>query len=450
MKSTTALTLAAAALVLSMALLLAAAPVTRPNIVFIISDDHDYEHLGFMGNRTVKTPNLDRLARTGVVFPHAHLPMSRCHPTLASFLSGRWPHQTGIYYNFGTRRLDPTNSLPNSLKRAGYATYVEGKYWEGEPRAMGFTHGKGRTARTFVREGQQDLFAFIDEVGGKQPFFIWWAPKLPHTPHNPPAKYLDLFDREKILVPGWISADRRDAFLHKEHLSLAMEAWLDDGLGQLEMKLRERGVHGNTMFVFVIDNGWCNGAVSKGSPFEKGVRTPVFFSWPAGIRGARRHDGLLSTLDIFPTILDYAGIKKPSGPIAGKNLRPLIDGSTARHRERLFGAIYPAFVTKNDERPERDVYALYVREQRWKYILFVQDVVEKRNRRYFRIQWIETDFPTRAAGDEDLYDLHTDPAERHDLAGDAGQAKRIAAMRAAVLGWWHDTGGKPIEGLRRR
>ena len=70
-----------------------------PNIVFIISDDHDNDHLGFMGNETVRTPNLDRLADAGTVFPVAHLPMSRCHPTLASFLSGRWPHQSGIYYN---------------------------------------------------------------------------------------------------------------------------------------------------------------------------------------------------------------------------------------------------------------------------------------------------------------------------------------------------------------
>ncbi|MEC9352375.1 MAG: sulfatase-like hydrolase/transferase, partial [Planctomycetota bacterium] len=109
----------------------------KPNIVFIISDDHDNEHLGFMGSEMAQTPNLDRLARTGTVFPVSHLPMSRCHPTLASFLSGRWPHQSGIYYNYGARKLSPENSLPAQLKKAGYASYVEGKYWEGDPREMG-------------------------------------------------------------------------------------------------------------------------------------------------------------------------------------------------------------------------------------------------------------------------------------------------------------------------
>ena len=421
-------------------------PGEQPNIVFIVSDDHDNEHLGFMGNGFVHTPNLDRLARAGTVFTRAHLPMSRCHPTLASFLSGRWPHQTGVYHNFGTSKLDPADSLPRLLRDAGYATYVEGKYWEGDPREMGFTHGRGQSANTFVREGQAELFAFIDEVAGRRPMFVWWAPKIPHLPHNPPQKYLSLFDRSEIPVPAWIGDDRRESFQEKEHRSLAMEAWLDDGVGRLEEKLREKGVHGNTMFVFVIDNGWCNGLVSKGSPFEKGVRTPVFFSWPARIEGGRRFDGLISTLDIYPTILSYAGAKTPPSA-AGNSLRPIIDGETTKGRRQLFGAIYPAFVTENDERPERDIYALYVRDERWKYILFLQDVVESRNRSYFRIQWIETDYPARRQGAEDLYDLHADPTERTNVAARPEHARRLAEMRRAVLAWWEATGGKPIDAL---
>ncbi len=421
----------------------------QPNIVFLISDDHDNEHLGFMGSKIAHTPNLDRLARAGTVFTRAHLPMSRCHPTLASFLSGRWPHQTGIYHNFGTEKLAPTNSLPRLLKAAGYATYVEGKYWEGDPREMGFTHGKGESGNTFVRKGQADLFAFIDELGGRKPLFIWWAPKIPHRPHNPPQERLALFDKKEIPVPAWIGKDRRESFLQKERLSLAMEAWLDDGIGRLEKKLREKGIYENTMFVFVIDNGWCNGLVSKGSPFEKGVRTPVFFTWPAKIKGGQRFHGLTSTLDIYPTILDYAGAKTPASA-AGNNLRPIIDGKTTRNRNRLFGAIYPAFVTMADQRPERDIYALYVRGERWKYIFFVQDVVASRNENYFRIQSIETNYPTRRKGAEDLYDLEADPAERTNLAAQPEHARRLAEMGKAVLAWWKETGGKPIDALAEK
>ena len=418
----------------------------QPNIVLIISDDHDNEHLGFMGNEIVHTPNLDLLARSGTLFTRAHLPMSRCHPTLASFLSGRWPHQTGVYHNFGSKKLDPANSLPRLLQEVGYATYVEGKYWEGDPKAMGFTHGNGESANTFVRAGQSELFAFIDEVGGQKPMFIWWAPKIPHLPHDPPQKYLALFDKNEIPVPPWISKDRRESFISKEHLSLAMEAWLDDGVGQLLNKLREKGIYEDTLFVFVIDNGWSNGLVSKGSPFEKGVRTPVFFAWPAKIEAGQRFDCLTSTLDIYPTILDYAGAEVPESA-AGNNLRPIIDGETTENRKRLFGAIYPAFVTETDERPERDIYALYVRDERWKYMFFVQDVVASRNRDYFRIQWIETDYPTRQKGAEDLYDLQADPKERNNLAANPEHAQRLTEMREAVFTWWEESGGNPIDAL---
>lgn len=415
----------------------------RPNVVLIISDDHDYEHLGFMGNPHVHMPTIDRLAEAGTVFTTAHLPMSRCHPTLASFLSGRWPHQSGIYYNYGTATLDPVDSLPNLLREAGYATYVDGKYWEGDVREMGFTHGRGRN-NDFVREGQDDLFAFLDEVAGRRPFFVWYAPRIPHTPHNPPAQYRDLFSRQEIPVPDGFRGDV-EAFLEREFLSFAMEAWLDDGIAQMLEKLRQAGVYEQTMLVFVIDNGWCNGLASKGSPFEKGVRTPIFFTWPGRIQAGQRFDVLVHTNDIYPTILDYAGVPVPARA-AGRSLRPLIegrDGSAAR--DVLYGAVYPAFATPGDERPERDVYALYLRSERWKYVLYLQDVTEDRNRSYFRIQHILTDFPTRRRGDQDLYDLHADPYELENLAADSHHRERLAGFRRQVLDWWRETGGGPLD-----
>lgn len=424
-----------------------------PNIVFVISDDHDYEHLGFMGNDFVHTPVLDGLAERGAVFTTAHQSMTRCHPTLASMLSGRWPHQSGVYYNYGEAKLDPQNSLPNLLKDAGYATYVEGKYWEGDPRAMGFTHGAGKTAPTFVRKGQQELFDFVDEVGGKQPLFVWWAPLIPHTPHNPPQKYLDLYDWSQMPVPAYMEGRDLGEFgqgrgqggwKQKEKLSYAMEAWLDDGVGQLAEKLKAKELYDNTLWVFVIDNGWCNGLVSKGSAFEKGLRTPLFFTWPGKIEPGRRFDDLVHTNDLYPTMLDYAGAEVPK-TAAGRSLRPMIEGEKAEARDALFGAIYPAFATKGDNRPERDVYALYVRTEKWKYILWLQDVRQNRNQDYFRIQAIETNFPKRDAGDEDLYDLASDPYEQKNLAGDEAQAERLKEMKARALAWWQETGGKPLD-----
>lgn len=417
----------------------------QPNIVLIISDDHDNAHLGFMGNSFAHTPTLDELARQGTVFTTAHLPMSRCHPTLASFLSGREPHQTGVYYNFGEKTLDPTNSLPNILKQAGYATLVQGKYWEQAPREMGFTHGE-KTSQAFVRQGQDAVISFLDEVGGRQPFFIWWAPRIPHTPHNPPEKYQRLLGNDMPVPPFVRRADKQrfEEWQEKERLSYAMEAWLDDGVNDLLGHLKRRSLLDNTMFVFVIDNGWCNGRASKGSAFEKGVQTPIFVTWPGTVPGEQRRNCLISTHDIYPTILDYAEIPVPETAV-GRSLRPLIDGDLSGVRQELFGAIYPAFATENDNRPERDVYALYARNDRWKYIYYLQDVRQERNQEYFRIQSIATDFPTRKRGDEDFFDLQSDPYEEHDLSDALEHRQQMDQMRARLMAWWKETGGQPLD-----
>jgi len=143
-------------------------------------------------------------------------------------------------------------------------------------------------------------------------------------------------------------------------------------------------------------------------------------------------------------MLAYAGAKIPK-TAAGQNLRPIIDGKPAVTREALFGAIYPAFVTKHDQRPHRNVYALYVRTKKWKYILFVQDVVANRNGNYFRVQSILTDYPTRDKDDQDLYDLENDPHELNNLADKSEHKERLAKFRNDVLKWWETTGGKPLE-----
>lgn len=420
-----------------------AAAAEKPNIVFIISDDHDFEMMGFMGHAEVKTPALDTLAENGALFTTAHLPMSRCHPTLASFLSGRWPHQSGIYYNYGTNKLSPENSLPNLLKEAGYATYGAGKYWEGDPREMGFTHGFGKKSGGFVRSGQDEFFDFIDEHRGKQPFFAWWAPRLPHTPHNPSKERLAMYPRDKIQVPEHIKPEHREDFLDREQKILAMVTWLDDGVAELVKKLKDAGEYENTMFVYVIDNGWTHGLTSKGSPFERGLRTPVFFTWPGKIDGKQRYDDLISTHDIYPTILDYAGARIPE-TAAGQSLRPKIEGKPFKDRERLFGAIYPASATKGDERPERDVYALYMRTEKWKYIWYVRPVPGKS----YKIKNLSTDEWSRELNDEDLYDLESDPKELNNLSGDKAHRERLSEYRKAVLQWWSSTGGKelPLDG----
>ncbi len=411
----------------------------RPNILLIISDDHNHTHTGFTGNPNVKTPTIDKLAQEGTLFPTAYVPMSRCRPTLAGFLSGMYPHQHGIYYNSGPDQLNAKYLLPALLRDTGYATFAQGKYWEGKPERLGFTHGKGKDY-FFVRRDQKDLFKFFDKLKN-QNFFVWYAPRIPHVPLRPPKEFLNFFKQDDIPIPSWVPKEKHKRYREIERLSFAMEYWLDASINAVLEKLKEKDLLKNTLVIFVIDNGWCNGLVSKGSAFEMGLRTPVIFYWPDHIKSGQVIPKMISALDIVPTILDYAGIAPPES-MAGKSLKPAIEGKNAEFRDTLFGAIYPSVASKNPA-PESDVYAFYARTEKWKYIFYVKDITEDRNN-YFRIQHVMTDFPARKAGDQDLYYLPDDPFERNNLSQNPEHEEMMKDLKKKTLNWWHETGGKEL------
>lgn len=419
----------------------------RPNIVILVSDDQDYEHFGFLGHPAAHTPTIDSLAEGGVVFTHAFVPMSRCRPAQAALLSGQWPHQNGVYFNVGPDRIDPTTCIANLLADAGYVTTGEGKFWEQEPRLMGFSNYTIRNYETFVRQGQEHLFEFIDRNAGEQPMFIWWAPALPHVPHTPPERLLDLIDPAAIEIPEWYAGDPV-AYRAAEHVSLAMEAWLDEGIRELEDKLRSVGELENTLFLFLIDNGYANGLPSKGTAFDKGLRTPAILSWGAGIAGGRRFDELIGAVDLYATLLDYAGAKPhPDSP--GRSLRPLIDDGDEGHgdfeaREAIYGAIYLQTPGDRESRAERDAYGLWVRTSRWKYILYLQDV-RAANDEMLKIQSTLCAYPERDRGDEDLFDLEADPLELDDVSADPEHAALMERLRGEVLAWWRASGGGELD-----
>ena len=427
-----------------------------PNIVFLISDDQDFEHFGFMGHPDNPTPNLDRLAGRGTLFTTGHLPASVCRPSLASFLTGQYPHQSGIYANYlqnpkiggDTIHSAPARSIANLLRQSGYATYGSGKFWEGDARQQGFTHGTVEQSfkgfYDFVRNGQSELMGFVDHFAGREPMFIWWAPLLPHTPHNPPQQYLDRFPKASIEVPNYVPPERRESFLEDEQKLLAMTRWMDDGVGRLVEKLRENGELENTLFVFAIDNGWANGLPSKHSVHEKSLRTPVFFTWPGHVQPERRHHEVVSTMDLYPTMLDFAGVEVPEHAV-GQSLRPVLEGQRPMSSDVSFGAIYPHHATGGGTRPEQDVMALYRRGDKWKLVWYLRDFTTDTVGVPNRV--LQADFEPHDAGDVDLFDLHADPFERTDLASKPALQERIARYKQDMLRWWRSTGGQPIDHL---
>jgi uncharacterized sulfatase len=423
----------------------------RPNIVVLVADDMDHEHFGFLGHPAARTPTLDALAAEGVVFTHGFVPMSRCRPAQAALLSGQWPHQNGVYFNVGADHIDPETALPVLLARAGYGTVGEGKFWEGEARAMGFSNYTIRNYETFVRWDQHHLFTWLDEHARAEPFFVWWAPELPHVPHDPPERLLASVPLEAIPVPAWLAGDEaaRAEFRRREQTSLAMEAWLDEGVRDLRAKLAELGELEDTLFVFFVDNGWANGCVSKGWGLDKGLRTPMILTWPAGIPGGARQAELVSPVDLYATILDYAGIAAPQG-CQGQSLRARLAGRPGPAREALYGALYPLEPTEVRPDPARDAYALWARTPRWKFILALKDLraradagSEESEREDIKVS-LAPDF-VRHRGEVELYDVAADPDERTNLAARSEHAELVARLKRETLDWWRATGGGDLD-----
>ena len=184
----------------------------RPNIVFILGDDQSWKDYGFMGSEVVSTPHIDDLAKNSLTFKRGYVAAPLCRPSLASMVTGLFPHQHGITGNDVFQRnnrakLDlpfreafhQKTSFIKELVKLGYLAHQSGKWWEGSWKDGGFTHGMthgdpkkggrhGDVGLKIGRNGLKPITDFVEHAQKEQkPFLLWYAPFLPHTPHNPPS-----------------------------------------------------------------------------------------------------------------------------------------------------------------------------------------------------------------------------------------------------------------------
>ena len=414
-----------------------------PNIVVILGDDQGWPDYGFMGHDSIRTPNLDRLAERSVLFERGYVASPLCRPSLASMITGRYPFEHGITGNDvdGNRNREALDKpLRNSFHKIpgfvrmltanGYLAHQSGKWWEGSFEDGGFTHGMSRGGRhgdaglTIGREGMEPVTAFIDfATSEKKPFLLWYAPFLPHTPHNPPQRLL-----EKHTLPG-VAPD-----VAKYH---AMCEWFDETCGELLDHLDRKGLRENTMIIFICDNGWAATSTnaedpnqklwktyalrSKGSPYEMGIRTPVMVSWPGRLKPERSRD-FVHAIDLFPTIAAAAGIDPPKG-LPGVNL---LDGKARKDRDTVFGVCNSVHnMTPGD--PDGTLQYLWCVSGDWKLLIRHQgkDTTEYKNVHIWDAQ------PVR------LYNLKDDPYERNELS--SAYPEIVEKLRKKIE-TWHPVG----------
>lgn len=408
------------------------APKSRPpNVVMIISDDQAWTDYGFMGHDHIRTPHLDRLAGESLTFKRGYVPSSLCCPSLATIITGLYPHQHKVTSNdppmpqgmnrltepgkslFQERRevmnkqMDAAATLPRILGEHGYLSLQTGKWWQGHYRRGGFTHGMtegirhGDAGLKIGRDSMKPIFDFIETAQKEEkPFFVWYAPLLPHDPHTPPQR---LFDKYK---------DKTDS----PHVARywAMVEWFDETCGQLLDHLKEQKLEENTIVVYVTDNGWIQDAKgpkyapkSKQSQYDGGVRTPIMIRWPGKVK-PRMSDELAMSIDLAPTLLRAIGIE-PAKDLQGINL---LDDAAVASRKTIYGECF----THNAVDMEKPAANL-----RWRWII---DGHTK----------LIVPAPQNEKGKPELYDLAADPTEEKDLAAEKpDEVERLTKMLDA---WW--------------
>ncbi|WP_372896979.1 sulfatase [Stieleria sp.] len=414
-----------------------------PNIVLLLSDDMAWTDYGFMGHPDIETPNLDKLASEAAVFPRGYVPTGLCRPSLATLLTGHYASTHGVTGNdpspkyaprdselFNRQRaqlisyLDRFETVPEALGKLGYLSHQSGKLWEGSYQNAGFTHGMtrgfpqpggrhGDDGLKIGRNGIEPINEFLDlAVEENKPFYLWYAPFMPHTPHTPPQRLLDKY------------RDGRPLTIAKYY---AMCEWFDETCGQLMESLEQRGLAENTLVVYLTDNGWIqdpekNGYAprSKQTPYEGGVRTPIFYWMPGKIKAGTRPE-LVSSIDIYPTMLAAAGAPLPDDR-PGLNLLPHLTSGDEIPRDTLFGEGF-AHDIADIEDPEATLLYRWCIEGKWKLLLTYDGEVNR----------YQSTHPRDEKGPQ-LFDLIADPAENNNLAKENPEV--VARLAEKINNWY--------------
>lgn len=424
--------------------LLSSSRTEKPNILFLLTDDQRWDSLGCMGNPIVQTPNLDGLAKDGLLFENNFVTTAICCTSRATLFTGRYGSTMDLH------RFDKAlpgeawqTSYPMLLRQSGYRTGFVGKfgigdplpsadfdYWEGFPGQGSFYEKEIFEGKHLTQVMTESACRFLESSGADQPFCLSVSYKAPHSNPEfpdrifPPDKRdLDLY--KDVVFPTPKTGDeshrqRLPEFIRESEGRIRRQNWFKDeqettrdyfrlitgvdrSVGDILDVLREKGLEENTVIVFTSDNGYFlgeKGFEGKWFMYEESIRTPLLIRdprLPANLRG-RREKRMSLNLDMAPTLLGLAGISAPPA-MKGQSLVPLLQGEQPTWRsEWFYEHLFPHPKIPRSEG---------VRTEKWKYI------------RYLDIEPVY----------EELYNLETDPHEEYNLAGDQSYHSRLEELR---------------------
>ena len=421
----------------------------RPNFVVILSDDQMFRAVGY-NNVTVRTPHLDALAGSGIILDRAYIATPICAASRASLLTGLFPQQhgsvgldgNGFQRNVVQEKRFP--SLAQAMHDLGYETAFCGKSHLGPPTDYGFDVGAENPDRT-----DTDTFAFATRfletrADDAPPFMLWVATHQPHIPLQPDPRWLEAYTDVRIPVAPNFRESPPEGSLYNQGLPgesfyrdsgstnnpkdapagpprtakqiaaftlayFAVMSQLDEQVGNLVETLRKTDLFDNTAIVYLSDNGYFlgnHGLGNKITMFEESVRVPMFMCGP-GIPAGVRTSSLVSSLDVYPTLVALAG-GAPSGHLSGKSLQPLL----ARPDQAVRDYVASECVGVGGKPGEGH---RMVCTTRWKYMV-------------------------SGTNEEALFDLQEDPYETDNVAASEANQPVLNQMREYLVDWMKKTG----------
>jgi len=458
----------------------------RPNILFIMTDDHAAHALSCYGSRINTTPNLDRIANEGMRFNNCFCTNSLCEPSRAAILTGTYNHVNGVT-TIGAHIDNRQENVAKVLQRNGYQTAVIGKWHLGQGPAhwpTGFDEwnilqGQGPYFDPeMVRNGEKlqytgyttDIITdlsldWLKQRDEDKPFFLMYQHKAPHRPWDPDDKHADLYEDIDIPVPetfdddyaGRVAAGQAKMTV-AEHLTdrdlkqpvpegltpaaekhwkyqryikdyLRCVASVDDNVGRVLDYLAAEGLSENTLVIYTSDQGFFlgdHGWYDKRFMYEESLRMPFIVRYPKAIAPGSVNDDIINNVDFAATWLDLVGIEAPER-FQGRSFLPLLQGNTPEDWQQSLYYRYWMHLAHHY------VAAHYgVRTKRYKLIYFYGDGMGQPGA-----------LDERKEPEWELFDLELDPHELHNLYHQPEYAEVAKELRAELRRLQEEVGDEP-------
>lgn len=444
-----------------------ATPAGRPNILVIMSDEHNAGVMGCYGNKIVQTPNLDRLAQRGVVFENAYTNSPLCVPARLAFTTGKYISRCGGWNNDVRLSSDEYPSIARIMNAAGYESFLCGKMHYDAKHRYGFTeiggnmnssvktgrggrraaddlavskNKKGESARfSDFRTGDessvmkhdlkvtQGAVKFLSERRKEdKPFFLFVGYLAPHFPLIVPEKYWQTY-KDRVPMPEMPPGTLESLPLNYQHLRVGFKMtdvppdivkkgrelyygltqWVDEQAGQVLTTLEKSDFADNTVVIYLTDHGENigeHGLWWKNCVYESAARIPLVVSWPKRWTGGQRRIGACSIVDVVQTIAELGGAKVPSD-WNGDSMCGWLDDSATKWKDLAVSEYYAHHIASG--------YSM-IRQGDYKYVYHTRP---------------DDKHPPQ----RELYNLKTDPGEFKNLTNDPDQQDRIRRMHAALV-----------------